>query len=92
MWNDPFQRKTYGRIFVQKQEDVAEVEQTIREVDEFEFGYMPKNLIVVYDPIGPNLLTYLHKFEMSKIALTQACLKKGIWIWCVDNGTELDTL
>lgn len=37
-----FHRKGYGRIFVEKESDIAEVENIIKEIDECEFnGYYP---------------------------------------------------
>ena len=41
-----FERKGYGRIFVEKDEDVQKVEDIIKEVDEYEFNY--------YYPTGEN--------------------------------------
>lgn len=89
---DSFQRKTYGRIFVQKTEDIEIVEKTIAEVDEFEVSYMPKNLVTVYNIGERNDLVYLHKFEICKVALTRACINKGTWIWCVDNGMDMEAV
>lgn len=36
-----FARKGYGRIFVEKEEDISKVENIIKEIDEFEFEYYP---------------------------------------------------
>ena len=36
-----FSRKGYGRIFVEKEEDVQKVEDIMREIDEEEFEYYP---------------------------------------------------
>ena len=37
-----FNRKGYGRIFVEKEEDVQKVEDIMKEIDEYEFnGYYP---------------------------------------------------
>ncbi len=77
-------RKTYGRIYVSKPEDVAVVEATVREVDEFEFDYMPKGLIAVYGT--DDELVYLHKFEIDANALAKACMDKNVWIWVVDGA------
>ena len=40
-----FPRKGYGAIFVEKPEDVERVKSIIREMDEFEYGYLPENLV-----------------------------------------------
>ena len=37
-----FPRKGYGRIFVEKEEDIEKIEEIIREIDKYEFdGYYP---------------------------------------------------
>lgn len=92
---DVFRRKTYGRIFAQNEEHVREVKVTMLQVDKYETErYAPSDLVSVFDKndLKKNHLIYLHKFEMDKIALTLACLKKGIWIWCVDGGMEDDAV
>lgn len=35
-----FPRKGYGRIFVEKEEDIEKVKDIIRKMDEFEFEYL----------------------------------------------------
>lgn len=77
-------RKTYGRIFVAKPEHVAVVEETIKEVDEFEYDYMPKGVVAVFGTDDAELV-YLHKFEIDANALAKACMGKGVWIWIVDG-------
>lgn len=38
-----FQRKGYGRIFVEKEEDIVALENIMREIDQYEFyNYYPK--------------------------------------------------
>ena len=86
--HDKFRYKTYGRIFVAREEHVAIVIDSIKKVDDFEFTYMPKDLVAVYRPGGPNMLTYLHKFEIDKIALALECMDRGVWIWCIDGGFD----
>lgn len=76
-------RKTWGRIFVAKSEDVDIVKATIKEVDEFEWEYMPEDVIAVVD--GDESLVYLGKFEIDANELARACMKKGVWIWVVDG-------
>ncbi len=86
--HDKFRYKTYGRVFVAEQEHIAVVHEAIKEVDAFEFEYMPEDLVAVYKPGGPNLLVYLHKFEIDKTALAIECMNHGVWIWCIDGGFE----
>lgn len=77
-------RKTWGRIYVAKPEHVQIVEETIKEVDEFEYDYMPKGVVTVWG--ADNELIYLHKFEIDANALAKACMEKGVWIWVVDGA------
>jgi len=86
MKSQRFAYKTYGRIFVTQADHIPLVEAIIKDLDEFEYEYMPDDLITVYKP-NP-LMVYLHKFEIDKIALTAKCWEAGIWIWCVDNQPE----
>lgn len=83
---DPLRRKTYGRIFVAKKEHVEVVKRTIEEVDAFEAGYMPSDVVAVFG--DDEKMTYLHKFEICRNALAAACMAKGVWIWVVDGVRE----
>ena len=65
---------------------VAEVIQTILEVDEFEAEYMPTGIVAVF-PEDKELI-FLHKFEIDVNALALACMGKGIPIWVVDGVRE----
>jgi hypothetical protein len=76
-------RKTYGRIYVAKPEDVQVVKDTIKEVDGFEYEYMPEDVVAVFGT--DDELVYLHKFEIDANALAKACMEKGVWIWIVDG-------
>ncbi len=88
---ESFCRKTWGRIFIQKEEHHILVHNILREIDEYEYDqYKPDELVAVYRPGEENKLVYLHKFEMDKIAIMRACLAKGIWVWCVDGFKEFD--
>jgi hypothetical protein len=89
----PFERKTWGRIFIQDEAYYDAIEGIMATVDEYETKqYLPEGLVTTYSPGGKNELIYLHKFEMDKIALTRACLDKGIWIWCVDGFRDYAVL
>ena len=72
--------------FVAKKEHVETVNETIREVDAFEAGYMPDDVVTVYSEDAE--LVYLHKFEIDINALAKACINKGVWIWYVDGVRE----
>lgn len=57
-----FDYKGYGRIFVEKEEDIQRVKDKIKEIDDFEYGYLPNDLICIWQG---NLedLTYTYKFD-----------------------------
>lgn len=94
-----FPRKGYGRIFVEKEEDIPLVEEIIRKMDEYEYDYLPENLITVFDP---NIKTfpkdnpkdyfwldmkYTHKFDSLNLNELQfRCWAVGIKIFCVSGG------
>lgn len=64
-----FDRKGYGRIFVEHEEDIEKVKEIIKSLDEEEFEYLPKDLITTFSPDTFNS-TYVHKFcdlDMGKV-------------------------
>ncbi len=78
-------RKGYGRIFVQKPEDIAKIDALIKELDEFEHSYLPEQLIAVYTEYPK--MVYTHKFDaLNMNHLTAECWKRGFQIWVCDNG------
>lgn len=95
-----FSRKSYGRILVEKEEDIPKVKEIIRKMDEFEYDYLPNGLIAVFDP---NIKTfpkenpkdylwldmeYTHKFDNLNLNELQfRCWADGIKIFCVDGGS-----
>ena len=96
-----FSRKGYGRIFVEKEEDIPKVKEIIRKMDEFEYSYLPEDLIKVFDPNikrFPDMLNvpkdhlwldmaYTHKFDNLNLnELQYRCWATGIKIFCVMNG------
>lgn len=82
-----FTRKGYGRIFCQKEEDVETVYKIIKELDEFEFDYIPSGFVVPVSEF-PNLV-FTGKFDaLDKNVITAACLRKGIIVICFDNAYD----
>jgi hypothetical protein len=80
-----FTRKGYGRIYVEKEEDIPKVKEIIEQMDEYEYSYMPKDYITTFDDYPS--VAYTHKFDSLNIdALTAICWDKGIKIFCLDNG------
>ena len=86
-----FDRKGYGRIFVEKQEDIQKVKDIIKEMDEFEFDYLPDDLITVFSEENMKAV-YTHKFcDLDTQLLTRLCWEKGIkmFVWYgLMNGYE----
>lgn len=80
-------RKGYGRILVADKSKVEEVIAIIKEVDEFEFDYMPKDFVTAF--IGTPELKYTHKFEIDTDKLILACWNKGIYIWCISQNDQI---
>ena len=78
-------RKGYGKIYVEKAEDIEKVKDIIKEMDEYEFThYLPEDLIAVFeDKINT---TYTHKFDSLDLGvLMENCWKQGIKMFCVDG-------
>ena len=85
--NNKFTHKGYGRIYVRSEEDILKVEAIIKELDEFEYDYLPDKLIATFDNYP--YLKYLHKFsDMDMNKLTAECWKRGIYIFVLDNGNQ----
>lgn len=98
-----FPRKGYGRIFVEKEEDIPIVKEIIHKMDEYEYDYLPEELITVFDPniktlsdIHDNLknyfrldMKYTHKFDSLNLNELQfRCWAAGIKIFCCMTSIE----
>lgn len=82
--------KTYGRIFVQKEEDIKVVLDVIAEFFAYEVNYLGKDVIAVWK--GYKLieyegrvskyveLVYTHKFEPDLETLIAECMGRGVWV------------
>lgn len=80
-------RKGFGRIYVAKETDVKLVKAIIKELDEFEFDYLPGNLVAPFSEY-PNLV-WTGKFDgLCMNRLTGQCWSRGVYIWVLDNGHE----
>lgn len=76
-------RKGYGRIFVEKETDIQKVKDIIKEMDEFEFDYLPDDLITVFSEDNMKAV-YTHKFsDLDTQLLTRVCWGRGIkmFVW-----------
>jgi hypothetical protein len=55
-----FPHKGYGRLFVESKEDIAKVKEIIREMDDWEYAYLPDDLIAVFSDENMKSV-YTHK-------------------------------
>lgn len=96
-----FERKGYGRIFVEKEEDIDKVKDIIRMMDEFEYDYLPSKLITVFNPNNKTFpkenpkdhlwldMEYTHKFDSLNLNELQfRCWAEGIKIFCCIGGSQ----
>lgn len=80
-------RKGWGRLYVKEVADVGEVRAIVKEIDEFEAGYLPDDLIAPFSEYPR--VTYIGKFcDMDIDALIATCWHRGIMVWCFDCGSE----
>lgn len=80
-------RKGYGRIYVLDPAHVEAVKAIVKELDEFEFEYMPDAMVAPFSEY-PKVI-YTHKFDALDLdALTATCLSRGIVIWVFDSGHD----
>jgi len=81
-----FTRKGYGRIYVLYERHIIPVSDVIKELDPFEWEYLPDNFIVSW-AMYPDII-FTHKFcDLDIDKLTAICWSRGMPIWCFDNGT-----
>jgi len=79
--------KGFSRIYVVDQKAVELVKAIIKEMDEYEFVYLPKDLIAPFSEYPK--VVYTHKFDDLNIHhLTARCWSKGIHIWVFDAQHE----
>lgn len=75
-------RKGYGRIFVEKEEDIEKVKEVIQEMDDYEYNYLPEKLIAVFE--GKKEVIYTHKFcDLDLNDLMINCWNKGIKVFYI---------
>ena len=84
-----FTYKGYGRIYTNP-ENIEEVENIIKELDEFEWeGYYPGGLVTSWDRY-PNV-EYVGKFELNENKFKEICKERNIPVFIFDNGTEFES-
>ena len=78
-----FPHKGHGRFFVEKEEDIFKIKEIIREMDEFEYAYLPSDLIAVFSDENMHSV-YTHKFDdMNMTEVMYRAWSKGIKCFCV---------
>lgn len=78
-------RKGWARIYALNSADIEEVKAIIKEMDPFEFDYMPSDMVAHFSRYPE--LVYTHKFDsLDMNALTAICWSRGIYIWVCGNG------
>ena len=83
-------RKSYGRIFVQKEEDIQVVLDVVAEFFAHEVNYLGKDVIAVWKEYKVSQtdgkvykyvpLVFTHKFEPDLETLIAECMARGVWI------------
>ena len=72
-----FKRKGSGRIFTDSEENIAKIREMIREIDEYEYDYLPDDLVAIHP--GYDQAVYngkFYNFDLDKLA--ERCLHEGI--------------
>ena len=86
-----FPHKGYGRLFVKTKEDIAKVKEIIKEIDSFEYSYLPEDLITVFSDENMKAV-YTHKFsDLNMTEVLYRAWSRGINCFCVFgkiNGYE----
>jgi hypothetical protein len=82
-----FPNKYYGRLYVIKEEAIQIVKDTIKEMDEYEYEYLPDDLITVFS--GKVDYVYTHKFDSIDLdKLIEKCYEKGVFLFYVIKEKE----
>ena len=78
-----FPHKGYGRLFVENKEDIVKVKEIIKEMDDWEYAYLPDDLITVFSDENMKSV-YTHKFDdMNMVEVMYRAWSKGIRCFCV---------
>lgn len=79
--------KSYGAIYVKDPSDIDKVKKIIKEMDEFEYDYLPKGLIKPFSDYPE--VAYTGKFsDLDMDDLTARCWAAGVFIWVFDAREE----
>lgn len=75
-------RKGESRCYVFKEDHIEKVIEIIKELDDFEFRYMPTNWITVFNKkdLYRNSMVYNGKFDINVPDLIEKCGENGIGV------------
>lgn len=81
--------KHQARIYTDKQENIEKIKEVIKEIDDFEAGYIPKDLIAVFD--GKIEYVYNGKFyDIDMDEVMKKCWAKGIHaFYCIEQKERI---
>lgn len=80
---DTLTEKGWSRLYVRNQDDVDRVVEIVRELDSFEFDYMPEGWVAAFDEF-PNVV-YTGKFGgLCMTRLVATCWSRGIACFVFD--------
>ena len=83
-----FPYKGYGRIFVEKEEDIDKIKEIIKEIDDYEYDYMPDDLITVFSEENYHS-KFVHKFnDMDMGKVLKVAWERGIKCFVVFGKTN----
>jgi hypothetical protein len=82
-------RKGESRCFVFRETDIVKVYDIIKEIDEFEFDYVPNDWVTVWDNKKTSMV-YNGKFDIDVPKLIDECGKRGIGIIVRSTNIEND--
>lgn len=81
-----FYKRTQGRIYVDKEENIDKVKEIIKKIDEYEATYLPNDLITTFEEDAPTLVN-VHKFDgIDMEILIPLCWKQGIYIYALGEN------
>jgi hypothetical protein len=79
--------KHEARIYTNKQENIEKIKEIIKEIDEFEYEYLPNDLITVFN--GKIDYVYNGKFyDIDMDELMKRCWENSIYVFYVIKQKE----
>lgn len=77
-------RKGYGRIYVLHEPEITIVKEVIKNMDSFEYEYLPDDLIAVYTKDETPYTVYTHKFDdLDLNELMIRCWNLGVKVFYI---------